>query len=188
MPTIIGHTAAALALTRTFPFRKNFLWGGLLCIFCSTIPDADVVAFRLGIPYHHWLGHRGISHSLIFAGVAALAAYFIMPKKEEAAPTRFLYFAAFFACGLIHDLLDAMTNGGLGVALFYPFSQKRLFLPWQPIEVSPLNPQKFLSEGGMQVLASEMKWIIIPAACIFLFSMWLKKNRKEKSRPLIKSS
>ena len=31
------------------------------------VPDLDVIAFTLGIPYAHPLGHRGFLHSLLFA-------------------------------------------------------------------------------------------------------------------------
>jgi inner membrane protein len=36
------------------------------------LPDLDVVTFKLGIPYASPWGHRGISHSLLLALLAAL--------------------------------------------------------------------------------------------------------------------
>ena len=36
-----------------------------------------------------------------------------------------------------HGLLDAFTDGGLGVAFFAPFDSTRYFFPVTPIEVSP---------------------------------------------------
>jgi len=40
----------------------------------SILPDLDVVGLRLGIPYGSDFGHRGFSHSLVFAAVVALLA------------------------------------------------------------------------------------------------------------------
>ena len=48
----------------------------------------------------------------------------------------------FFASG-VHGLLDAMTDGGLGVAFFSPFDNRRYFLPWTPIRVIPDRRQPF---------------------------------------------
>ena len=45
-------------------------------------------------------------------------------------------FAFLFLCTMSHALLDALTDGGLGVAFFSPFSNERYFFPWTPIRVS----------------------------------------------------
>ncbi len=94
---------------------------------CAMLPDADVLGLRLVIPYDHVLGHRGVTHSLLFAAALGLAAAW-----------REWRMAAFLAAVTAsHGLLDAMTNGGMGVAFFAPFSNHRYFLPWRPILVSP---------------------------------------------------
>jgi inner membrane protein len=59
-----------------------------------------------------------------------------------------------------------LTNGGLGVALFAPFSNERYFWPWRPIEVSPIGLEAFLSPWGVRVLVSEAKWVWLPAATV----------------------
>jgi inner membrane protein len=66
------------------------------------------------------------------------------------------------------------TNGGRGVALFAPFSAERFFFPWRPIEVSPIGLD-FFSERGFGVISSEIIWIWIPSAIIFLFA-WLVRR------------
>jgi inner membrane protein len=60
-------------------------------------------------------------------------------------------------------LLDAMTDGGLGVAFFSPFDNHRYFLPWTPIRVSPIGAARFWSARGLAVLRSEFFWIWLPA-------------------------
>ena len=73
---------------------------------------------------------------------------------------------------LSHPLLDAMTDGGLGVALLWPFSNERFFAPWTPIPVSPIGA-RMLSRRGLYVLAVE-------AACsspLFLWAAWPRHRR-----------
>ena len=38
----------------------------------SVLPDVDFVAFMVGIPYPHPFGHRGMTHSLLFATIIGL--------------------------------------------------------------------------------------------------------------------
>jgi inner membrane protein len=71
--------------------------------------------------------------------------------------------------------LDALTNGGNGIALLSPLSNNRYFFPWTPIEVSPLNIKAFLSQRGLIVLTSELLWIWLPC---FLFIVFFKRNQK----------
>jgi len=54
-----------------------------------------------------------------------------------------------------HGFLDAMTNGGLGIAFFSPFDPTRYFFPWKPILVSPIGLGRFLSQRGAAVLAAK---------------------------------
>jgi len=40
-------------------------------VLCSVIPDLDAIGFRFGIHYGDFWGHRGFTHSLIFAALLA---------------------------------------------------------------------------------------------------------------------
>ncbi|HYX92236.1 MAG TPA: hypothetical protein VE782_11770, partial [Myxococcaceae bacterium] len=42
-----------------------------------------------------------------------------------------------------HGLLDALTDGGLGAALFWPLTAARCFAPVLPIPVAPIGPGIF---------------------------------------------
>ena len=159
MPTIISHPAPILALGAALGFRHIPL--RLLCVaaFFSIAPDLDVIGFRLGIQYADLLGHRGFSHSLLFALISGCFAALCAPWLHC---RRILAFGLIFAAVASHILLDAATTGGLGVAAFWPLSNERYFLPWRPIRVSPLNPRVFLSERGVAVILSELLWIWLP--------------------------
>lgn len=135
----------------------RLLFAGLLA---SILPDLDVLAFRLHIPYSHVLGHRGFSHSLLCAlGLALLA----MAGASLLRSSRPLAFGFVGLAALSHPLLDMITNGGLGVALWWPWSSARVFAPWQVIEVSPLSLHRLLGPRGIAVIESELLWVWLPA-------------------------
>ena len=64
-------------------------------------------------------------------------------------------------------VLDAMTDGGLGIAFFSPLSNARYFLPARPLTVSPIGLGSFLSSRGLAVMKSEILWIWLPTAGAF---------------------
>jgi inner membrane protein len=76
-----------------------------------------------------------------------------------------------------HGLLDALTDGGLGVAFFSPFDNSRYFFPTTPIHVSPIGAA-FFSEYGIRVLLNEMLWIWIPAAIVLSLGLWLHRDKR----------
>ena len=86
-------------------------------------------------------------------------------KPAAAMTGLFLYF---FLCTASHGVLDAMTNGGLGVAFFSPFDTTRYFFPMRPFLVSPIGISEFFSAYGVQVLASEASWIWLPSCTAFV--------------------
>ena len=66
MPSIITH-AVPLALWCAADRGRippRLLVAGVIA---AMLPDADVLAFALHIPYADAFGHRGASHSLLFA-------------------------------------------------------------------------------------------------------------------------
>lgn len=162
MPTILTHPAAALTKTWFPRLPRN---ATLFAIIGTILPDADVAAFALGIPYAHTFGHRGITHSIAFAFLYALIATLIV--RGRAATFTFL-----FLCTMSHAVLDAFTDGGLGVAFFSPFSNERYFFPWTPIRVSPIG-SGFFSARGLETLLSEVVWVWIPCGVIALLGKYV---------------
>lgn len=144
----------------------------VLSALLSILPDADVVSFTIGIPYESQWGHRGFTHSLLFSMlVSTFCALFYKSLRS----TSFVVFIICFASCSSHAILDGLTNGGLGVALYWPFDNQRLFLPFRPIQVSPIGVKAFFTEKGLQVILSELLWVFLPA---FLFALLGKKIRR----------
>jgi inner membrane protein len=82
----------------------------------------------------------------------------------------FFYFAFFFLLSASHGILDAFTNGGLGIALLSPFDPTRYFFPWTPIMVSPIGLKAFFSKWGLMVMKSEFLWVWLPSFFIVVVS------------------
>ena len=71
-------------------------------------------------------------------------------------------------------VIDALTNGGLGVAWLWPWSEQRFFFPTHPIAVSPFI-NGFFSERGLTVLASEARWVWLPCAVLTVLGIGVRK-------------
>jgi len=129
---------------------------------CSMAPDIDVIGFRFGIHYGDLLGHRGLSHSLAFAAAFASLAYIATFSSLLPPVHRGLVWLYLFLATASHGLLDAMTDGGLGIAFFSPFDTTRYFFSFTPIAVSPIGAG-FFSARGFSVLLSEFRWVWLPS-------------------------
>jgi inner membrane protein len=77
-----------------------------------------------------------------------------------------------------HGLLDAMTDGGLGVAFLSPLDNRRYFLPWTPIRVSPIGVARFFGARGFAVLQTEVLWIWLPAAVLAMCAWILRRHAR----------
>jgi inner membrane protein len=176
MPTILSHAVAALGIGAAFFGRKAPIRVLALGALCSMLPDADVLGFPLGIRYGDLLGHRGFSHSVAFAAVLAALAVPLVRGKEG--PEWGRLWTYLFLATVSHGLLDALTDGGLGVAFFAPFDETRYFFPFRPIEVSPIGPG-FFSKRGLAVIASEMLWVWLPSLALagMAAAAWKKAPR-----------
>jgi inner membrane protein len=163
----IGHVAVGLALGRVFDQRPRSM---ALLSLLSILPDADVVGFAFGIPYAAPLGHRGASHSLAVAAVLSLGAAALLQRTSRASYARALTCALIVA--LSHGLLDTLTDGGKGVALFWPFSTERYFAPVRPIPVAPIGAS-FVSMRGLNVVL----WETVAFLPLLVYAFFPRRRR-----------
>jgi len=199
----VGHMAVGLAAARVYTgrvatarpsAREMLVWSVL-----AMLPDADVIGFPLGVRYADEWGHRGATHSLVFAAIVGIAAGLLArwtamrpgtgippslfdriavlgarsaPRDTGNQPTgeggyqeteplgwfRAPAFRTFVVATMVvasHSLLDTLTDGGLGCALFWPFDQTRYFAPWRPVPVAPIG-LGYLSPYGLYVACTEL--------------------------------
>ena len=175
MPSVFTHAFAALALGKasTGESRPARLW--VLSVLCAVLPDTDaIISYAFGLRGSQF-GHRGFTHSLFFALLLALLVVrFAFSETPAFSKSWWKLLVYFFLVTASHGLLDALTDGGSGVAFFAPFDETRYFFPWRPIEVSPMG-LRFFSNRGLEVIASEFVWVWIPATLLVLFA-WLYRR------------
>ena len=176
MASAFAHAVASVAIGKISFLQKADWKFWTLGAFCAVIPDADVLAFKFGIPYESMRGHRGITHSLFFAVLVGLLVWFIFYRQEKLSTLRGALILLFFILATAsHAILDAMTTGGLGVAFFAPFHNERYFFAFRPIAVSPIGIKNFFNEWGWRVVKSEFIWVGIPSLIIIVGTTIIRK-------------
>ncbi|MDY7227658.1 metal-dependent hydrolase [Hyalangium rubrum] len=172
----IGHVAVGMLLGRYE--RGTSSTGRLLASMAffsalSLSPDADVIAFVFRIPYEAPWGHRGATHSFVFAALVALAIGLLARAvRFPALRTGGLAFIALAS----HGLLDSLTDGGLGAALLWPFSNERFFAPVQPLPVAPIGAG-MLSPRGLYVVVVEFV-VFLP---FWVYALWPRRRALPES-------
>ena len=168
----LGHVAVGVVAARwrdSRPGAPPLALSMLGLSALSVLPDADLVAFMVGIPYANPFGHRGVTHSLLFAVLVGLVV--VVALRIRGRPV--LLDAALATLVVAsHGVLDAMTTGGLGVEFFWPVDTRRYFLPWEFIPVTPLGAH-MLSARGLSVLLTEAV-LFLPA---WAYAFWPRALR-----------
>lgn len=157
MPSAFAHAVVGASFAAVLPPGARRTPVALALALLAAAPDLDVIAFRFGIPYEHSLGHRGLSHSILFAAAVGLGS---LPLWRLAKISRTRLAAALTFCAVAsHGLLDTFTDAGLGVGLFIPLADTRYFAPLRPLMTSPLSAGAFFSSHGLAILQNELIWV-----------------------------
>lgn len=169
MPTIFTHAVIGSAIAKLAARDAVNPNTVMACALLAVLPDLDGLFFGL-IPYEHLFGHRGLTHSLLFAALMGLlTALFFLWRGWCARLTLWRYALLFARTTASHGILDAFTSGGLGVAFFAPFNTARYFFPYRPIPVSPMSGGALLTARGWRVISSEFLMLWTFAAAIWLW-------------------
>jgi inner membrane protein len=182
MASVISHAVFASGLGAAgSPGARMPVRYWVTVAIIAVLPDLDVVVYPLGLNAPHILGHRGITHSLPFAAVFSAFVVWLVFRDVAWRPVWLRLWVVFFAAMASHGVLDAMTNGGQGIAFFAPFSDARWHFPWQPILVSPIGVKAFFSIDGLRVLRNEVVSVWLPSA-IVAATAWYVRSRSVNDR------
>ena len=165
MPSTLTHAipviAVGLGLGKDYISKRMIATGAII----ANIPDLDLIPPRLyGVPFDSIYGHRGYSHSLLFALILATVTslFFIKSGYKKA----FLFLAF---CTLSHGILDSFTEGGLGVTFFWPIINHRYYAFVQPImNINVSFHSLYATKNGLPILISEFIWVWIPFFMLYL--------------------
>lgn len=164
----IGHIAVGMAAGRFCgrpQGRPTTMTLMLALSGLSLLPDADVVAFVLRIPYEAPWGHRGATHSIAMAIAVGVCVAAVWPALGKEHRRRWAVVTTLVV--MSHGLLDTLTDGGLGAALAWPLSDARFFAPWRPLAVAPIG-MGLLTARGMRVMLVET----LIFAPLFAYALW----------------
>jgi len=177
---LVGGSLGQLS-PKGLPRVRLVFWLALAAV----APDLDVVAFKLGIPYGHMFGHRGFSHSLVFALLAAPFFALAAVAKDSWFGRAWWGVAGLFAVAVAsHGLLDAITDAGLGIGFFVPFSEERYFFPWRPLITASVSPVGFFNARAGAILRSEITAVWLPllgASLVFQIGKFVIRARSTDS-------
>ena len=182
MPSVFTHAVAAIGIGACFyrPSIPARIW--ITGAVCSMLPDLDVIGFHFGVHYGDFWGHRGFTHSLLFAALLATVVLVLSARNGVPGMGPISLWMFLFLATASHGFLDAMTDGGLGVAFFSPVDNTRYFLPFTPIRVSPIGISRFFTARGFAVIKSELVWIWLPTA-VLVAMLWLSSAVCHGSTP-----
>lgn len=165
MPTTLTHAIPAIAVG--LGLGKNYISKRLIFTgaFIANIPDLDLIGPRFyGIEFDSIYGHRGYTHSILFALVLAFIFSLFFLKSDFKKAFLFLTF-----CTLSHGILDAFTEGGLGITFFWPFLDDRYYAFVQPIiNVGISFRGLYATAQGLPIFISEIIWVWLPFALLGL--------------------
>ncbi len=185
MATFISHpllgagASYILYQSQSKASTKRFI---ILSTLCQWLPDIDTFSYLLSIDEQHSLGHRGLTHSGVFALGLALAVMTIFYRPLRSNPTQWWgHYIWFFLLTLSHGIFDALVNGVLGVAFFWPFSTQRYQFAWQPLMDVPIRFSEFFSAQFWHVQWVECQFFSFVLACLYVIhQLW----QSHLNRPL----
>jgi inner membrane protein len=168
MATIYTHPVVGICFAKLYATRPmpRTYWG--LAAVLPVLPDLD--AFSLA-GYGTPLGHRGFTHSLVFAlGLGLIAA-----------GLTYRYFRTSwwgltglcFAIIASHGLLDAFTKGGAGIPFFWPLPGR--FGNWGPLPASNIGLD-WPDRRFLEIFGRELLWIWLPCALLACFAQRRLRN------------
>lgn len=118
MPFPVAHALLGASTAAAFNRKSEAFWKVLLLsALLGVCPDFDYLLNVLRIGRGGW--HHGFTHSIVFAlFVGALIAFVFGGRSVRA-------FIAFSAAIASHPLLDYLMTESRGVALWWPFTDRR---------------------------------------------------------------
>lgn len=169
-----GHVAVGLVSGRlhgTWSGRR--LWIGLIVFaLLGMLPDFDVLLVALGTDDWGAWGHRGASHTPVFAlAVGVLAALLTWARGQRRPLGRGLVVALVVAS---HCVLDALTQEGRGMMFLWPLTSDRFHFLWRPIPDAPRG-WAFFTAIGFRHLAVELVYFV-PFTLYAVWPRWVRRK------------
>ena len=177
MPSIVAHAVAGAALaTAAFSPRAAPRRVWITAAIVAAVPDVDAI----GRPFGNLAieasfgGHRGFTHSVMFALIAgAITTWGFFRIPEGSGLHRRLFLALALAIAS-HGVLDALSTIGNGVAFWAPFSWTHYEFRWQPL--GEIGPGPRGPERAFDIVANEFFWVGLPSLIVVAIARWIRRE------------
>jgi inner membrane protein len=173
MPTPISHAAVGFAVGTWaqpgIPRRRVCL----VAAACAAFPDIDVLAWPLHLSSSSPLGHRAITHSLVFALAGAVVATLLCFRGPQWTNGRARIAAVLALALLSHACLDALSTYSAGVEFLAPFSDQRFRFLWTPLG----DP----TGGLIAQLVQDCVFVFLPAILIGWLGIKIRGRRSRRA-------
>lgn len=170
MATLFTHAffgaGTAYAMSQPHKPCRKFLFGSVVC---QCLPDLDVLSYLFHIAPPHPLGHRGLTHSCVFALVAAILVTLCCSRQLKPFSRRWWsLYGWFFLIAFAHGILDAMVDDRLGVAFLWPWTTQHYHLPWRPFLDYPLEASALVSMSLWTTVFLELQFCSLLVVALFI--------------------
>jgi inner membrane protein len=168
-----GHVAVGLVSGRLHagPSGRRVVVALLAFALLAMLPDFDVLPVALGVSDQGLWGHRGLTHTPLFALAIGLLTTLIWGRRR-AGVGRWRIGQAVALVVLSHCVLDALAQDGRGMMFFWPLSTARFHFLWRPIPDAPRGLELF-TVNGMRHLGIELVEFLPFTA----FALWPRGRR-----------
>ena len=179
MPTPLAHalagTAVYLSASRGGRRRKD------LVLFAATVvaacfADLDFgLNFLTGENYHHYF-----THSVAFASLFTIGAYFFSRLRKRVAPGRDAWILGLaYLTHIFLDVFSKDTSAPYGLELWWPFSDT--------FTIAPFTVFNNIWRGTLQQLLSLHNWLAVarevlvvgPVVLVFYYWWWRQHRQSE---------
>ena len=179
MPSWVAHAVAGIAVATPFQTPDETRRFGLTAVLCTIVPDLDAIGRPFGYPDIEMLGgHRGFTHSIVFAVLLGAAVAWGMFRGERWDGMRVRLWVCFTLVTLTHGLLDGLTTKG-GIMYFSPFTDARHSFEWKPLDASRYSRATGFGRLG-NLARAEVTWVILPAMLFIVTVSRLRGLGKKK--------
>jgi inner membrane protein len=173
MATTYTHGVVGFGIAYVYtPGRRRWLYWTLAALL-AIFPDFDIFS---SAAYGALMGHRGFTHSLVFALWLAFLTASLTFRQLSA--NLWVLTGIFFLATASHGLLDALTRGGMAIPFFWPLTDER-YGNWGPIPVSDLGFE-VPDPRRSRALRSELFWVWLPTGFFIgalAIGRWLRRRR-----------
>jgi membrane-bound metal-dependent hydrolase YbcI (DUF457 family) len=132
MPLATGHGLAGLMTAYYFKQDRIQSWKAGLCILAANLPDLDYIpGLLIGAPKYF---HPSFTHSFFAAIIFSFIVYYILKYLTPHDCRRWaLAFGIAYISHIFLDIIqvDNYTANGIGIPLFFPFTNQCYQTDWQ---------------------------------------------------------